>query len=369
MAIKNDFVTDQNPDILLYLGEHDMMPEYVKEASMLTEGDCSDLADAAFADPLNRKHPCHTKEACWLTAAYCAARGEDNPAILDRIEKLASMHGIEEDVKTVQNHFGDVIEKAAAAEVVEEPMRKFALTVDYGPQRGEEVMYETTTLPDIMRSSEEAARNYQDGLLPLPVFFKVASAIMEANAGRDLEDVHPLVRSYGTPRLPDPYGCTVLLGMRKSAGVDVAPYEQVMLSMLPIMEKAASVAESIAAAEAIANEMYYIDAANGIRYNSNMQDPYALMYTGPTMAEMEKYASSTVRVLNVPVPVTDILNMSDKRIDQMFSKEAGAKIKEAKALVSGELSVDKSEAAAAKISELTPEAQRVYLSELAGTAW
>lgn len=375
MATKNDFVTDQNPDILIHLHEQDnLVPDYVRNADVITEEDCDTLMPNAFADPFSRQHPCHTKAACWLSAAYCAAKREDSPIIARNIEKFASMHSIEEDVRRVQQHFDSLFEKAAAAAAVEdaEPaVEKFAMVIDYegADGRGEEGIYPLNTEWEIIGSSEQATRDYRNGALPLPMFVKVAQAIMDASDVVDLRDIDQEVRMYGTQRLPDPYGLETLVLMRKNAGVETEPYLRLIHELQPAIVKSASVNDALAAASQLAEGLFNLDRHNNISYGPNTQDPYRMLYTGPTVADMEKHAATTVNIMNVPVPVTDILNMSDKRVDQLFAASTAQVIKEAKAILEGAPAIEKSSAAADKIATLNSTEQTIYLKELAGTAW
>jgi hypothetical protein len=283
------------------------------------------------------------------------------------------MHGIEEDVQRVRQHFDSLFEKAAAATVAEEEpaVEKFAMVIDYNGAngRGEEGIYPLNTEWEIVGSSEQATRDYHNGMLPLPLFVKVAQAIMEESGAVDPRDIDQEVRLYGTPRLPDPYGMETLVMMRKNAGVEPEPYLSLIQELQPAIVKSASVNDALEAAAQLAEGLFNLDLQNNISYGPNTQDPYRMLYTGPTVADMEKHAATTVNFMNVPVPVTDILNMSDKRVDQLFAAGAASVIKEAKAILEGAPAMEKSAAAAEKIATLNSTEQTIYLKELAGTAW
>jgi hypothetical protein len=206
-------------------------------------------------------------------------------------------------------------------------------------------------------------------MLPLPLFVKVAQAIMEESGTVDPRDIDQEVRLYGTPRLPDPYGMETLVMMRKNAGVEPEPYLSLIQELQPAIVKSASVNDALEAAAQLAEGLFNLDLQNNISYGPNTQDPYRMLYTGPTVADMEKHAATTVNIMNVPVPVTDILNMSDKRVDQLFAADAASVIKEAKAILEGAPAMEKSAAAAEKIATLSSTEQTIYLKELAGTAW
>ena len=82
-----------------------------------------------------------------------------------------------------------------------------------------------------------------------------------------------------------------------------------------------------------------------------------------------KAAATLIPILGVQVPVADFLNLSDNKIDKVFSKKAGSVIKGAKSCVDGEESIEKCAAAAEKLKGLGPEASKMLLKVLADLAW
>lgn len=366
-----DFVHDENPDVFLYLRNEGMMPEYVSNSDVFRPGDCDSLADVAFADQDNRLFPCHTKAACWESAAYFAGRGLEDDKIKAQIEKMASVHNITEDVQAVFNKFEEEYTKAAATEVVEAPEEKFALILDWDGvnSNGVQAFYPVTTHDDCVESSEKAASAYQAGSLPLPVFYQVASNIVKAASADALDELAPVVRRFGTDRLPDPYGAEILLGMRKEAGVNVAPYVAIAKELQRVVRAAESVDMAKQAASNAARLIFHLDQQNGIQYNSSMKDPYSVIFSGPLAADMEKFAASTVDILGIDVPVTDFLNLSDNRIDSSFSKNVASVVKEAKACLEGELAAEKTAAAAEKLRTLDEAARKMVLVVAADTGW
>ena len=72
---------------------------------------------------------------------------------------------------------------------------------------------------------------------------------------------------------------------------------------------------------------------------------------------------------SVDVPVVDFLNLSEEKIDTMFSKSAAATIKKAKSQVEGDPDCEKTASAAITLSTLPDGVGKVLLGVLADTTW
>lgn len=371
MQVK-DFTEAQNPAIFSHLNSQNLIPDYVMESDRITSEEADGLSVVAFADPFTRAYPCHTKAACWQSAAWYAGTQQDTPQVKEAIVKMAAAHGITEDVQKVFDCFDAERVKVAHAEAVtEEP--QYALSLDFNGYdgRGFEQHYPISSTVDVLNSCEDAAEDFLGGILPMPVMRKVATVLVKAAADHNVEayDIPKVVARYGVQRLPNPYAAEALVTMRKNASVDITPYLSIMSELKQAMEKAAGYAEAISLADNAAAQLYDLDMNNQIRYNARMEDPYALIFTGPCVADLEKYAAHTVNILDVDVPVVDFMNLSTEKIDAMFSKNAAAAIKKAKEAVSGEPSMEKTASAAATLASLPVEVNKVLLGVLADTTW
>lgn len=365
-----DFTEDNNPDIFLHLNSKHLIPDYVMDSDCINKEACAELSDVAFADPFNRRYPCHTKSACWQSAAHLAGRHVNDPEIRKNIEKQAAIHGIEKDVEAVFNEFEPPMAKQAA----EAPQDQYALSIDYQGFGGRDVenYYPINSSFQCVSSGDEAADDFRSGRLPLPYMRKAAKAILEAAHAHDVAEssIHPVIIKYGAVRLPDPRTASSLLYMRKNAGINPEPYADILLPLVDEMEKAASVMAALDMAENAAYNMFMLDRQNHVKYGSNCPDPYSLLFCGPTMEDMEKAAATHVTILGVHVPVADFLNMSDKRINAKFNKQAAACICEAKNILSGEPTMEKTAAAEECLNRtLSVDNCKILLKELADTCF
>lgn len=74
-------------------------PEFVKEAETIDADEVATLPQQVFADPANRKFPCHTKSATWLSQLYFLESRHNYPTrraqeVQDRINKAAAYFAI-----------------------------------------------------------------------------------------------------------------------------------------------------------------------------------------------------------------------------------------------------------------------------------
>jgi hypothetical protein len=95
-----DFYDDVNQQTLYALEKLTGVPDFVKNASIETKEEVSQLPLHIFADPQHRKFPVHTKAAAWLAHAYfkqCAPHysNEERRFIQERISKAAAFWKID----------------------------------------------------------------------------------------------------------------------------------------------------------------------------------------------------------------------------------------------------------------------------------
>lgn len=377
--VTEDYVETNNPDILLHLFKENITPDYVLESDRVTSEEIENLNELAFADPYNRKFPCHTKAATWQSAAWYAGSAGDNPYIKENIKKAAVSFDIVEDVDALFKHFNKEFEKAATVsevEVVEEP--KYALSLDFGGSFGRnfQQFYPITSASAVIVSGDKAYQDYTSQRLPMPVFRKVAQAIVKAASSFAVasEELPTQVISLGTDRLPDPFMAREFVGRRKLAGVDLDPYIDLIDQLDTALLKSAALDEdacdkAISIGDNIACKLYELDLNNNIRYDNRMLNPYQIIFTGPTLSDLNKAASVLVNIKNVQVPVVDFLNLSDDTLDATFSPTVSSILKEAKDMLEGTPTIEKTASVSEKIANLPDETQLILLKVLADTGW
>ena len=113
-----DFYDDENRQQLFALDHLVSLPEFVKNAELETKEALAALPTTSFADPKNRKFPCHTKAASYLANAYFQAAKplypkEEAGSIQARLEKFASFWQI----KHLCGLFNKTWAKVASAEL------------------------------------------------------------------------------------------------------------------------------------------------------------------------------------------------------------------------------------------------------------
>lgn len=131
-----DAPADSNQRLLHKISKLLPMPQFVKEAALITEQELTDLPPQVFADPVNRKFPCHTKAATWLAQTYflenkAAYTPDQQQRIQTKITKAAEWWGIGGQVKQAAAGWT----KQQVATEGDLPDSAYALVVEYDGRR------------------------------------------------------------------------------------------------------------------------------------------------------------------------------------------------------------------------------------------
>ena len=366
-----DFLNDKTGAIIGYAFENSLLPDSIKQASMPTSEEVNGLKDNAFANPFDREYPCHNKQATVLSALYAAASYEDE-AVIDGIKKMASAYGIEDITNPIFDHFSEAMEKYAAEKAEEEtPMVKFALslTAEDGTVTNH---YNISTKEDTVLAIRHLNDDYSYGAIAPRHMRKIAKEVI--SAARDFDIAYDYIPSqltrFVSGNIPDVSISSELAQLRKSANVDIERYDEVIQKLANDMSDSDMSDEAIEACTDVAvNALFDLDQEYNIKYASDQPDPYDIVFSGPSRYEFEKFASNHVRIQGISVPVVDMLNLNDDKIETLFSKQAATLIHEAKDALKGEASVEKTTKSASILENLSQEASTVLLTTLAGTGW
>lgn len=365
-----DFLNDKTAAILGYAFQNDLLPEFVKEASMPQMEDVEDLRLEAFAKPETREYPCHTKEATILSALYAAATDQEND-IKENIIKFASSYDIQENVNDIFNHFNTLLEKQASEmEEQDTCIEKFAMTLTDGEV--ENNYYNISTKEDTLVSINHLNEDYTVGAVKPHLMRKLACAIVKAANSFDISSnyIPSIIKDYATDKLPDVAMAYNLISLRKSAGVELDAYENIIEKLASDISQSDMEYETLVKlADSAAEELYILDQVNNIEYSQEQPNPYEVLYNGPTMNQIEKFAAEHVRISDIPVPVVDFINISDNVINSNFSKQASELILQVKQNLQGELTVEKSAKAQESLNTLSEDVRKVLLNTLVNTGW
>lgn len=364
----NDFITDNTAAVFAYADQHGLVPDFVKQSNVITKEDVKDLPDIVFADQVNRLYPCHTKEATVLSAIYHKAAMEDNPVVWDTIQKRAAAFEVQHEVDAIASHFEELVTgyEKQASQNEPEVMEKFALTITDGDKSHN--FYDISTKQDTLIAMDEVNRDFASGNIQLPWMRKIASSIMEAARQFGVADnATGALTKYAQVRLPDVSKANALISTRNN---DKETYDFIMRKLASDLVAANSFDEAINAADDAAALIYSLDKKAGVEYSDMQLDPYDIIFSGPSFEEFEKHASTHVYISDIAVPVEDILNVSDTRINQVFSKNASAVITDAlQPLREGNVTSDTTNECHVKLASLDPAVRLKLLEVLANTGF
>jgi len=93
-----DQIQDVNNEALYGLATVVELPAFVKEARHISREEATELESTAFADPVGRMYPIHTKADTWLSAAYLRKYGHESARsilIEQKLQDACTMWGID----------------------------------------------------------------------------------------------------------------------------------------------------------------------------------------------------------------------------------------------------------------------------------
>lgn len=367
-----DFTNDNSGAVIIYGAQNNLLPDYVKKSERITQVEADCLNKVAFADRQKRELPCHTKAASVLSALYCAALpdqySEDSK---DRILNFAEQHGCTEDVNRIFNHFDNLNEKMQEKKAAVQQEDDYALFLK-AADGSTEGYYPIDSDVHVLTSMQHMEEDFKDGTLDAVMLRKLAKVLMNAARKMEIDDmVCKTVKNAATDRLPDPVSAAETIESRGELTDDMEGYRSVIRKMASdIVNSKGDVEAILEAGEKAASAIQQLDNANSIyTYSQHYPNPVQIVFSGPSLDTMAKYAADTVRIMGVAVPVDDICNFSDELINDYFTKASAAKLKEAKDIVSGIRSMDKSSRAASVIETVDENAQKMFLRMLAGLGW
>ena len=315
-----DYIKAHNPSalhVVLDVMAQDEIPEYVKEANQLEEADVKDLSSIAFADIVNRELPIHNKVATWLSAAYVKGNEEKvNRRVQARIKKAAANYGIEKDVELMETRMDETIKQAAETPIPETV--DYAVSLDYGNDRGIKNFYPIKNAAQTVDSAMKLMRDEKDGKLPIELV-KVASVeiVKAANTQDIFEDQIPQrVWNLGIERVPDFDKAAEVAEQRRWEGVGdegVELYKGVVKSASE--DSPENMDQWI---ECFSN----LDKIHNIKYSTVILDPFQAFYSGDKVDTLKKASQENIIVQGVLIPVGLFTSLPADEITKNFNKYA-----------------------------------------------
>lgn len=367
--MNTDFLNDKTGAILNYAFDNELLPEFVKEASMDEIQDVQDLNDKAFADQVNRLFPCHTKEATVLSALYIAANHEQDEEVLNNLNKVASVFEVSDEVNNIFNHFNEAFEKVAS-DNTEEFIEKYALYLE--DDENTKGYYNISTKEDTLLSIKHLHEDFMAGGVQPHHMRKLACVVNQAAKDFNIvpEYIPSVITKYATAKMPDANVAYQLIELRDNGRVDMNRYKEVIVKMANDLADSDMELDTMQTiADNAAEQLYCLDEEYNIKYASDQPNPYEVIYNGPTIEHIEKFAAEHVYISDIPVPVVDIINLSEDQVNNIFSKKAAETIINVKNELKGSSSVEKSAAAHEKLNELSEDVRSILLKTLASTGW
>ena len=302
-----DFLKDNNPKYLNHVKELiGDFPEYVKQAD---KKEIPAIPRGSFADTRNKEFPVDAPENIFLSYAYFKSAGFEDQEIEDNIKKAAVIHGITNDLTNVEEALGQYKKKI-------EPKKetKFALAIDYGEEQGGLKYYYPTGNRELLeKSARELVEDFDR--LPLEAFRTASLAIVKKaveykipkgslpktieRTGAD-KDFNYKIASYAVKQRARIFGETagkIYKDIVKSAAVDTEHVEDYVHLFLDF------------------------DRVNGVKYSSEVLNPYEAFYSGYEQSQLKKLAKTYVMVSEAPIPLEAFNKIASTTVENNFNSE------------------------------------------------
>jgi hypothetical protein len=284
---------EPNPTAYTWVAANLSLPDYVKSASA-SPADYDELSPAAFADAHARKFPVHSKPDVWKSAACALVQGGASAHVMVRIKQAAKLHGIATDIEALEAELASKTAKAVAPKAFALTLEKEGKTFRVLPCSTEAETYASLRELDATLASGEKRARFS------PQLFRTAAiALVKAAHTTGLsEDLVPArVRALGEERLPDFEKAATLIKLRsghEACREHMGLYEALVKGAA---EDPAQLQEAVTA-------LTELDVVCKVAYSATQPDPYSIFFRGPSVSELEKLASRTILISDIPIPAT-----------------------------------------------------------------
>jgi hypothetical protein len=313
-----DFTKDNNPTALYEVGikAGESLPHYVKEATLLQEEDVVSLNDCAFADPVKRLHPIHTKAATYMSAVYLAGNGMRDSKEFEVVKSAAALFEIEKDIDAALDLLPQTEKSAFDYNNVE---NQYALTFNIEEDDSWK-SYPIGNSVEVTKSATDVVRDWLDGHIPTDWFYHAAKNIVKKANELKLHrnEIPERVWNLGEERLVDFDTAEVGVNERARLGIDTQDYTVAL--------KQAS--EGKITVEEATDIWMGLDAVNNVSH-IRTSSPHECFYSGVKLAHVEALSENNVFISDIMVPakdVTKLLENDSKHIKRAFRKETADKI-------------------------------------------
>lgn len=342
-----DFTKDKNPTALYEVGikAGDKLPDYVKEATLLQEEDVVSLSHIAFADPVNRLHPIHTKAATFMSAVYLAGNGLVDSAEFSAVKSAAALFDIEEDIDFAISLIPQAEKSAYDYNNVE---NQYAL--DFSIEEDDSwKAYPINSSVEVTKAATDAVKDWVDGHIPTDWFYHASKNIVKraGELGISRNELPERIWHLGEERMVDFDIASLGVSERGRFVEDTHEYDA---ALKQAKEGTITVDDAI-------DKWMGLDAVNNINH-LKVASPHECFYSGVKISHINELAENNVFISDVLVPMAELKKLASnefKNVKRAFRKETADKI-------IGILSV--SEKSAAEITKDISSLEKVQQKEL-----
>lgn len=284
------------------------------------------MSKEAFADKDSRVFPVSNPTATFYSALDAFYRADEvQPEVLDRVKAACAMFDIEASVCPYLDFFADDLEKSASA-----PVDVFALDLTL---HGTDVrMLPVNDVESVVKSASDLHDMLESWRIPYLLARPAALTIVKtaAELGVDMRRIPTAVLDMGTERAARSGGdLRHELSKRASWG----RHDEEATSAQYFA--AADEFDETGDADILLHKIASIDMLTEIYRHYRFSDqhghvpmPHALVFNGPTTAEIEKMAKVHVVVNDITIPLAAFANVDPTEAEFKLTKRASSAVRE-----------------------------------------
>ncbi len=318
-----DYTHTNNPRSIHLAEMSRPFPEWIKGQPVPCREGMEKLAAQAFADRDRKLLPVHEKVSAFFSAIDYFANADRYPdTTFDRIKEACHYFGIGEDVAPYAEVFAARFEKKASGPT-EEVVGRFAINTQINGQDFQ--LLPLNDAYEITKAASDLRTMVTEGRIHYLMFVDASREIVKAASESDAPtSVTPLIMVVGELRCPDLEKAAQLIESRRSV---VAAHEGAYAAYLGAIKEAS---DGTITADECMQKIAAIDDALHVNYRytsrARVPLPHTIVFSGPTVADVEKAASSNVMIRDIFVPITAVRDLPAVDIEFHLEKEAATEL-------------------------------------------
>lgn len=313
-----DYTTISNPKSLYRAELHHPFPEWVASSPLPESQEFEKKAAVAFADRERRLLPICDKISTFHSAIDLFANVTNYDELtFDRVKEACDYYGIQDDIRPYVELFAAELSKSA--DFAEPTEGRFAISDDTDADLLR--LLPINDAHEVRVAAVDLSKMAGENRIPFVMFVDAAREIVKAASDYNIDEALPrIVTHFGTERLPDTEKAAQLIQGRNQ----LCKTEALRDSVGQLYQEAIATIETDA--DEALSKIATIDELAGVstnyRVSSRVPTPFDIVFSGITVAELDKAAKENVVVREVLIPISVVQAIDRQKALYCLSKSA-----------------------------------------------